>query len=184
MESPGERVVPLEIVLRHAIVSDAPEIVRLHVRVWQWAYRGQIPDEYLDALDDSLPRREAFRRDSLSRSPRPFETWVAELNGAIAAFADIGPSRDDDASPHTGELYSIHVDGTLARQGIGRALMARALDELRDEGFTEVTLWVLDTNVRARTFYEALGWCTDGAMKSDPRPGFELHEVRYRRSLA
>jgi ribosomal protein S18 acetylase RimI-like enzyme len=171
------------VVLRHAVVADAPEIARLHVRVWQWAYRSQIPDAYLDALDSSLPQREAFRHDWLSRSPRSVETWVAEIDGTIAGFADIGPSRDHDASSGTGELYSIHVDRTLTRRGVGRALLTEALDELRAMGFTEATLWVLDTNTRARSFYEALGWHPDGATKTDARPSFELHEVRYRRSF-
>jgi hypothetical protein len=40
---------------------------------------------------------------------------------------------------------------------------------------------MLDSNNRARRFYEAGGWAADGAAKLDDRPGFMLHEVRYRR---
>ena len=183
MDNPVKGLSLGRIVLRHAVAADTFEIARLHVRVWQWGYPGQLPDAYLDALDSSIPQCEALRREGLSRLQREVETWVAECDGRIVPFADIGPSRNNDASTRTGELWSIHVDGTLARRGIGRTLMRVALDELRAQEFTEATLWVLDSNRRARGFYEALDWQPDGAIKVVQRPGVDLHEVRYRQSL-
>ncbi len=61
--------------------------------------------------------------------------------------------------------------------------MERAVDELSAMGFTEATLWVMDTNVRARRFYEIAGWSTDGGEKDELFRGAPIHEVRYRRSL-
>jgi hypothetical protein len=62
--------------------------------------------------------------------------------------------------------------------------MVAALDALAGFGFGEATLWVLDANERARRFYEAGGWSTDGAAKIDDSHGFPIVEVRYRRALA
>jgi Tfp pilus assembly protein PilP len=42
-------------------------------------------------------------------------------------------------------------------------------------------LWVLASNERARAFYGARGWRPDGGTKTEPREGFSLNEVRYRR---
>jgi hypothetical protein len=42
---------------------------------------------------------------------------------------------------------------------------------------------VLDSNERARRFYEAMGWRADGHGKVDRRGEFELNEVRYAASL-
>ena len=36
--------------MREAILADAEAIATVHVRSWQAAYRGQLPDEYLDGL--------------------------------------------------------------------------------------------------------------------------------------
>lgn len=36
--------------VRIANVDDALEIATVHVKTWQCAYRGQIPDAYLDSL--------------------------------------------------------------------------------------------------------------------------------------
>jgi ribosomal protein S18 acetylase RimI-like enzyme len=77
------------------------------------------------------------------------------------------------------ELYSIHVDPALVRQGIGRALMAHATADLQQREYRLATLWVLQTNERARRFYETLGWSPDGATKTDASRGFDLREVRY-----
>jgi ribosomal protein S18 acetylase RimI-like enzyme len=61
--------------------------------------------------------------------------------------------------------------------------MASALDRLAAAGYEQATLWVLDTNARARRFYEAAGFRADGAEKPDDRGTFTLREVRYRRPL-
>jgi ribosomal protein S18 acetylase RimI-like enzyme len=165
--------------IRRARPEDAQAIAELHVRVWQCAYRGLIPDSYLDGLTNDVPRRAAWRAEWLARPGAQHRCWVAVRESAIVAFADTGPSRDQDAGPATGELYSIHVDESVARRGIGRLLLEHAIADLRRRDFEDITLWVLDTNERARSFYEALGWREEGATKVDARDGFALHEVRY-----
>jgi hypothetical protein len=42
---------------------------------------------------------------------------------------------------------------------------------------------VLDTNDRARRFYALAGWAEDGASKTDASRGFDITEIRYRRTL-
>jgi hypothetical protein len=42
---------------------------------------------------------------------------------------------------------------------------------------------VLETNARARRFYEAQGWAADGHRMTDTGFGFPIEEVRYGRSL-
>ena len=61
--------------------------------------------------------------------------------------------------------------------------MNAALALLAGAGYAQVTLWVLDANSRARSFYEKAGFTADGAVKLEDRGSFQLREVRYRRSL-
>jgi ribosomal protein S18 acetylase RimI-like enzyme len=165
--------------VRQARDEDVPALVRLHVRAWQWTYRGHIPDWYLDGLSQTITQREAWRRAKLQR-PDPHErTWIVTVEGQVAGFTDTGPSRDADAAPGVAEVYSIHVDPAFVRQGLGRLLLATAVDDLRERGYHRATLWVLETNERARRFYEAIGWAPDGTTKIDEERGFTLHEVRY-----
>ena len=54
---------------------------------------------------------------------------------------------------------------------------------LRDLGHEEAVIWVLEDNPRARRFYEATGWSTDGTTRPIELLGSEVPEVRYRKSL-
>jgi len=52
-----------------------------------------------------------------------------------------------------------------------------------DNGFTAVVLWVLETNARARRFYEVAGFAPDGGEQVETFGAVPLREVRYRRAL-
>ncbi len=166
-----------ELIVRAAVPGDADDIARVHVGSWQVAYRGQVPDEYLDAM--SVDRFKAIWRDLLRRDVRDETNWVAECDGEIVGFAGAGASRDDDAETRTGEVFAVYVLANHWDTGAGAALMNEATAFLQDR-FDRATLWVLDTNERARRFYEKGGWGPDGAKKDDDRGSFVLHEMRYR----
>lgn len=164
-------------------MHDAEALARLHVRSWQWAYRGQLPDEYLDRMPDSLERRIEARRAALTNLPPEHRWWVAEQARQIMGFAVTEPSRDADAPLSTGEVTMIYLEHEAAGKGVGRALFAHAVEDLRRRGYAQAILWVLETNSRARRFYEAAGFRADGASKTEEWPGVALHEVRYRIAL-
>jgi ribosomal protein S18 acetylase RimI-like enzyme len=106
---------------------------------------------------------------------------VAEIDGGIAAFVSVGPSRDDDAE---GELYAIYALPHAWGTGVGSALMRAGIGSMRDAGYSDAILYVLDDNSRARRFYEREGWALDGGTKRDEFLGLEVTELRYRRNLA
>lgn len=166
--------------IRAATAADARAIVDVHVRSWQWAYRGLIPDEYLDRLPTTIPRRTETWEAWLTNATGEQRTWLAEESECIVGFATTGPTRDTDALPGTGEVSAIYLAPESAGRGIGKMLFAHAVDDLTRRGYEPATLWVLETNVRARRFYEAAGWVGDGTRKSEERAGATLHEVRYR----
>jgi len=83
----------------------------------------------------------------------------------------------------TGEVSLIYLEPQAVGKGIGRALFARAVTDLQQRGYAQAILWVLETNARARQFYEAAGWTADGASKTEEWPGLVLREVRYRKAL-
>jgi GNAT superfamily N-acetyltransferase len=83
----------------------------------------------------------------------------------------------------TGEVSAIYADPDAWSTGAGRALMTSAVAELARLGYADATLWVLDTNDRARRFYALAGWKEDGTSKTDGSRGFDIAEVRYRRTL-
>jgi GNAT superfamily N-acetyltransferase len=168
--------------IREAKAADAPEIARVHITTWQVAYRGQLSDAFLDGLSAQSERRRAFwERWISSVAPSRGQTaLVAEVEGRVVGFVTFGPAEDEPRDPLIGEIYAIYLEPRQWNRGYGRALFGAAVDGLRDRGYREATLWVLDTNARTRRFYEIAGWVADGAVKVDQRGGVPLHEVRYR----
>jgi hypothetical protein len=92
---------------RSAGTADAHAIAEVHVRTWQVAYRGQVPDDYLDGL--SVDERAERWGQALAELEAPAAVLVAEDGGAIVGFASIMASRDEDAEPETGELAAIYL---------------------------------------------------------------------------
>jgi hypothetical protein len=91
------------VTVRPATVDDVAAIASVHVRSWQEAYRGQMPDEILDELD---PGDNASRRLSRMNDPaNPSNTVVAvdDSTGAVIGFTEFGPSLRDDDWQHTTE---------------------------------------------------------------------------------
>jgi len=171
------------VTIRAATSNDAPALAALHVRSWQWSYRGQVPEAYLEQLGVTLGERTQARRSQLEHLPPENRWWVAEQSADLAGFVVTGPSEDDDAAPLTAQVMALYLDPEAVGKGIGRALLAHAMADFRRRGFRRATLWVLETNERARRFYEAAGWAPDGARQTEERPGFLLHEVRYATAL-
>jgi ribosomal protein S18 acetylase RimI-like enzyme len=170
---------PGAVTVRHAAVGDAAALGRLHVRAWQAAYRGQMPDDYLDGLradDRQAGWERALRRD---RARHP--VLVAERDGHVVGFVVVRAAEDPEGA---GELLAINVDPDHWGAGAGRALLAAAEAELVRLGFDQAVLWVLPGNRRARRFYEIAGWAADGAERTEEiQEGVMVTEVRYRRRL-
>jgi ribosomal protein S18 acetylase RimI-like enzyme len=162
--------------VRPATAADAPAMGRLHVRAWQAAYRGHMPDDYLDGLraEDRAAGWERF----LGREREWGAVLVAEQGGVVTGFVNLGPAEDP---PGAGELYAINVDPDAWGTGAGRALLQAAQAELARLGFEETVLWVLPANARARRFYEIAGWACDGTERTMEVQGVVVPEVRYRR---
>jgi ribosomal protein S18 acetylase RimI-like enzyme len=161
--------------IRPANEDDAQAIATVHVRSWQTAYRGVVPDSYLDSL--SIEKRTTFWRGFLQEPSRP-EIWAADADPPIIGWATVSQSRDKDAPPRTGELNAIYVLPEYWSSGVGRALWIKARERLGERGFDRVTVWVLAENVRAIRFYKAAGFSA-GLEQDIEIGGKVLREVRY-----
>jgi GNAT superfamily N-acetyltransferase len=151
-------------------LDDADEVARVHVRVWQEAYAGLMPAEYLDSLDPAAfgeRWRELLRRPSAGTGH-----WLTRDEHGIVGITSSGPARDEDA-PTPLELYAINVLERGHGTGAAGALLARAI------GDAAAFLWVLEENDRARAFYRRHGFADDGGRKPEPDTG--AGEVRMSR---
>jgi GNAT superfamily N-acetyltransferase len=172
-----------KVIVRRAGPGDAAEIGAAHVRSWQRAYRGLLPQEYLDRLDP-VARAERWRQRLQDMDWSRGGVLVIAAEAEIVGFTRFGPTRDQDDDPaQVGEIASIYLLPQAWGTGLGRRLMSSALRHLAGAGYGQATLWVLDSNAQARRFYVKGGWAEDGAVKQDDSLGFLMTEMRYRRPL-
>jgi GNAT superfamily N-acetyltransferase len=166
--------------VRDATVEDAAGISNVRTRTWQAAYAHVFPAEQLASLTPESGL-DWWRRAIAEPFPH-MHTLVAEVEGGVAGFANLGAARDEPEA-ETGELFAIYVLPEASGGGVGRALMAETLARLHVEGFAEAILWVIEDNPRTRRFYELAGWRLDGGVKDEEWLGTVVRELRYRIAL-
>ena len=113
--------------IRHAQLGDADRIGAIQVRAWQAAYRGVMPDAYLDELEVD-DRADYWRRQVLALLPAQRLKVIVD-DGVVVGFAAAGPEHDGRAAG-IGELYAINLDPPVWGRGLGRALLRDMTAEL------------------------------------------------------
>ncbi len=166
--------------IRAAEPDDARRIAEIKVAGWRAAYRGMMPDDILATM--SVDEHAAKWRRRIT--DHPDRVQVAELQDQVAGYVSAAISRDNDpADPAVGEIYALYVHPDHWRAGMGASLIRAALDRLRRQGFSQVTLWVLADNVSAICFYQTHGFQPDGRSKLETWGDAALAEISMVRTL-
>lgn len=150
--------------------DDRGMVSKVYEESWKSAYRGIIPQEYLDSIPEG---RWAPGLDHPGRN-----TLVCLDNGKIVGTSSFCKSRFEQFQGW-GEIISIYLLPDYIGKGYGKILMEAALSELKRQGYENVFLWVLEENNRARNFYEQYGFLPAGEFLEHTIGGKGLREVRY-----
>ena len=133
--------------------GDADAIARLHTDSWRRHYRGAYSDAFLDG--EAAGYLLAMWTERFAAPGEQARTIVAETDGVIVGVAHTIFGRD---ATWGSLLDNLHVSYGLKRQGIGRGLLARSARAVVDQSPSSgLYLWVLEQNVPARAFYDAMG---------------------------
>ncbi len=164
--------------IREAKTNDVNELAEVHVKSWQSAYKGLIPDDILENinLEDRAEMWLGAIRD------KPSETIVSLDSDKIVAFANFGESQDNNDAPLNGEIREIYVLKDYWRMCIGSELLEYA-EEFLKRKYQYAVLWVLDSNDRAIKFYQKQGYAKDGAEKTETLFEVTLSEIRMVKTI-
>jgi GNAT superfamily N-acetyltransferase len=141
-------------ILRRAAVADAPAIARVHVAAWDAAFRGIVPDDWIDAR--TLERRTSQWSSRLAEPNRL--VWIAcedGANGEALGFAGAVVLEPPDGEFQS-YLQTLYVHPRVFRRGIGRQLLKAVCAELSALGVRNLALRTLRLG-ESRGFYERLG---------------------------
>lgn len=140
--------------LRCATAEDAPAIARVRIDCWRTAYRGIVPDAYLDGMD--IAESTDMWSRVLTAGPNTASVFVADDGGDVVGFA-AGNMLKEPRFELDAELSAVYVRRDHQRAGIGRRLVESVARAQRAHGATGMIVWVIAGNKAARAFCESLG---------------------------
>lgn len=164
----------METEIRHAGFADSHEISKIYALSWKMAYRGMIPQDYLDALSEDYwtPKFQKWLSEGTLRAE------ILSEGGVSAGAAAFGRSRDETL-PDWGEVVSLYLRPEVFRRGFGTLLMEEAFRFFRENEYRDCYLWVLRENERAQAFYRSLGFRMTPDTVSYEIAGKQIVDCRY-----
>ena len=168
----------MELRIRQARPADTARIAEIHVAASRFAFTGLLPKRELDAL---CPRQMARRWAPLTMT-HDGGFFVADEE-EVLGFCLVTRARGELLDSHAAEIMAIYVDPERHSEGIGTRLMSIALDHASIRAFSEIMLWVLPGNKRARRFYESFGFNSNGVERTDHGLRTTAPHLEYRRPL-
>jgi ribosomal protein S18 acetylase RimI-like enzyme len=152
-------------VIRRALIEDADIIGEVHSAAWKQTYQGVFSQEYLDS-DSPSTRREEFLR---SLEDKNCVYLIIEENGQAAGTVKLVVNGTD------AEISSIYILEEYRGRGFGRKALDHIFSEYND---LRIVLWVLEVNLKARTFYEKCGFELTDKVRLIDRGG-EFKQLMY-----
>jgi len=119
--------------------------------------------------------------DGYLRDPKVsgYNFLSARRGGRVVGYACYGPTALTEG---TYDLYWIVAEASVHGQGVGRALFARVVSEMKQCGGRLLMIWTSSTSQykRARSFYTRLGCQLETQIKDFYRPGDDLCIYSFR----
>lgn len=136
-----------QISIRHADEKDAEAIRSI--------YNYEI--EHETATFDLVPRTLAEQLEWQEARTGAFCVYVAELDGQVVGFGALSPYKERPAY-RTSVEDSVYVRRDLARQGVGRAILAHLLETAENGGFHAVMARITTLSEGSIALHESLGF--------------------------
>lgn len=150
--------------------DDKMTISRIYEESWKYTYKGIIPQDYLESIPEG--------RWVANLENSNWSTLVCVDNGRIVGTSSFCKSRFNQFTGW-GEIISIYLLPDYMGRGFGKALFDSVIVELKNMGYRNIFLWVLEENLRARKFYEKEGFILTDAYLDDKIGGKDVREIRY-----
>jgi ribosomal protein S18 acetylase RimI-like enzyme len=166
-EKPNWRVRPVEL-------SDTEIVARIHVESWKVAYHGLMPSEVLDDL--TVQQHYKIWKNHIMKGRRGL---VLEREQGVEGFCMYGPSKNREH----GEIYAIHLDPSVWKLGGGSELYCETTSALREMGFSDIEVRVLEGNEIACGFYRKHGLTSNGTIHNVRVAGLDLPHIFFHGKL-
>ncbi len=158
----------MDINIRKATPDDAYDYAACHISCFQTAYKGIVPDSYLENMTAEKEKRVEQYSKALAE-PGDCQYWCVIYEERMVGFL---------ITHSSGEIWAVYLIEEFRGLGFGKQMLDFAIGEQRRINSGEIFLWVFEENIRARRFYEKNNLSVDGT-KREMKYGKPLVQLRY-----
>lgn len=157
------------IIIRKALPEDAYDYTVCAISSRQSAYKGIVPDEYLDNM--LVEKEQQVEKIRKNLTDPDIESYCVIYESKMIGFLAIYKRH--------AEIGAIYLIKDFWGKGYGKEMLDFATNELKSEGHKKIFLWVFEENNRARRFYEKHGFSFDGTKRENDKYGKMLVQLKY-----
>lgn len=165
----------MSVFIRRVQVGDESVLAYVQTESWKAAFQNILDKNTLDRYTNMDQATSMYKK---LLEEKKGNGYILTLDGQPHCIAWWDAARGLDMYGKA-ELICIHSLPNNWQKGYGSLMMERVLSDIKDDGFSEVVLWVFFDNIRARMFYEAKGFCATEHLKQ----GLGAQEICYSKSL-
>ncbi len=164
--------------IRWAQLEDVRDLGFVHSVSYRAAYKGIIPEEYLNLYTPI--ERERYYYNALIQGTEQIAIILVD-NKAVGCLI-LKACSDIDLQQSAGEISAIYLLPNCMGMGLGKHLLNWGINKLKELGYGIAVLWVLKDNKNAIRFYERQQLICDVTERQIYR-GRNLLQIRYLKPL-
>jgi len=152
--------------IRTAQAGDEQSIASVIIDTWKVAYRGIVPDSFLDSLTTEK-HEELFRKNIRDKT----ET-ILVLEDHEKRIVGVVSGKQDRLGTYDCELVAIYLLPDYQKRGYGKRLFKELIEKHKKNQYKSMIIWTFRDN-RDRKFYEILG----GSVREEKSHFFDGNEI-------
>lgn len=137
-------------ILRKAANNDIKTIAKLNIENWKMTYQGLLSEEFLDKLNIETYRKE-WKESIFDKNKLIF---IVEEDNQLLGYC---ASFKDHTIENCWYIETLQVHIEARKKGIGTKLIQKAGNYALKNGYTSMSICVIQGNENARNLYTKLG---------------------------
>lgn len=142
--------------IRKATIADAEKIAQVHTASWQTTYCNILPAAFLASIPNAK-KAESFENE-IKRQEK--ELYCVHLGAELIGMFILQYHADRC------EIVALYLLAKYQHRSFGKKIMHFIKNSCKKQHLSEISLWVLEENLSAISFYQKEGFSASSLCKS------------------